>query len=90
MGDYVYLYHEKQVAGLCAVHALNTLFQEPLFSPVDLMHIAQEFDAKEREQMMQAGVDSPDFLKYMAVCTFFLSAQRYPTHIVSYFKMTGR
>jgi len=34
---------------------------------VELMQIAQEFDRKEREQMMQAGVDSPDFLKYMAV-----------------------
>jgi len=67
MSEYLYLYHEKQVAGLCAVHALNTLFQDPLFGPVELMQIAQEFDRKEREQMMQAGVDSPDFLKYMAV-----------------------
>ncbi len=57
-GDYLYLYHEKQVAGLCAVHALNTLLQDAIFNPVDLMQIAQEFDTREKEQMMASVRES--------------------------------
>ncbi|ELR20102.1 ubiquitin interaction motif domain containing protein [Acanthamoeba castellanii str. Neff] len=60
------LYHEKQVAGLCAVHALNTLMQNSIFTEIDLMQIAHEFDRREKEVMMASGIDSTDFLKYMA------------------------
>ncbi|KAL6078966.1 ubiquitinyl hydrolase 1 [Balamuthia mandrillaris] len=60
------LYHEKQVAGLCAVHALNTLLQGNIFTEIDLMQIANEFDRNERALMMEMGTESTDFLKYMA------------------------
>ena len=58
------LYHEKQVAGLCAVHALNTLMQNSIFTEIDLMQIAHEFDRREKEVMMASGIDSTDFLKF--------------------------
>jgi len=61
-----YIYHEKQDAGLCAVHALNALLQGPYFSEVDLATIAREFDDKERQVMMEMGADTAEFLKYMA------------------------
>ena len=60
------LYHEKQVSLLCGVHALNALLQGPYFSAHDLGTIAQEFDEKERQLMASAGVESADFLRYMA------------------------
>lgn len=61
--DEVILYHEKQVAGLCAVHALNTLMQDAIFTEVDLMQIAHELDRREKEAMMASGFESTDFLK---------------------------
>jgi hypothetical protein len=61
------LYHEKQVSLLCGVHALNTLLQGPYFSAHDLADIAREFDERERQLMASAGVESADFLRYMAV-----------------------
>ena len=61
------LYHEKQVSLLCGVHALNSLLQGPYFGAQDLAAIAQEFDERERALMREAGVDSADFLRYMAV-----------------------
>ncbi len=60
------LYHEKQVQLLCGVHALNTLLQGPYFTSEDLREIAAEFDQRERDLMKEAGVDSADFLRYMA------------------------
>jgi ataxin-3 len=60
------LYHEKQTSMLCGVHALNTLLQGPYFSAHDLAAIATEFDERERALMREAGVESADFLKYMA------------------------
>jgi len=60
------LYHEKQDAALCGVHALNNLLQGPLFSEIDLMHIAHDLDASEKAMMMEMGTDSADFLKFMA------------------------
>lgn len=60
------LYHEKQVSLLCGVHALNTLLQGPYFTADDLRDIAAEFDQRERDLMKEAGVDSADFLRYMA------------------------
>ena len=60
------LYHEKQVQLLCGVHALNTLLQGPYFTSEDLREIAAEFDQRERDLMKEAGVDSADFMRYMA------------------------
>lgn len=70
------LYHEKQVSLLCGVHALNTLLQGPYFTAHDLAAIAQEFDERERALMREAGVDSVDFLRYMAVRVGSLPAAR--------------
>lgn len=50
------------------MHALNALLQGPYFSEIDLMHIAKEFDEQERKVMLESGVDSKEFLKFMAVC----------------------
>lgn len=33
------VYHEKQVAALCGVHALNTLLQGPFFSEIELAQV---------------------------------------------------
>jgi ataxin-3 len=60
------LYHEKQTSMLCGVHALNTLLQGPYFSAHDLAAIATEFDERERALMRESGVESADFLRYMA------------------------
>ncbi len=63
----VSVYHELQVAGLCGVHCLNTLLQGPYFTEVDLMNIAIEFDKKEKEVMSEAGTETKDFIKFIAV-----------------------
>ena len=60
------LYHEKQVSLLCGQHALNSLLQGPYFTAEDLTAIAVEFDERERNLMRESGVESADFLKYMA------------------------
>jgi ataxin-3 len=61
-----YIYHEKQVAGLCGVHCLNTLLQGSYFTEVDLANIALEMDRREKQLMMEMGTDTADFLKFMA------------------------
>ena len=60
------LYHEKQVSLLCGQHALNSLLQGPYFTAGDLTAIAVELDERERNLMRESGVESADFLKYMA------------------------
>ena len=60
------LYHEKQVSLLCGQHALNSLLQGPYFTAEDLTAIAVELDERERNLMRESGVESADFLKYMA------------------------
>jgi len=62
----LYIYHEKQVSGLCAVHCLNNLLQGPYFTEIDLMHIAKELDEKERQVMMEMGTETKDFLNFIA------------------------
>lgn len=62
----VRLYHERQVAGLCGQHCLNTLLQGPYYAASDLGSIARELDEQERRMMLATGTDSPAFLKYMA------------------------
>lgn len=34
------------------------------------MEIAKEFDEKEKQVMMEMGVETNDFLKFMAVCKY--------------------
>jgi ataxin-3 len=53
-------------AGLCGVHCVNTLLQSPVVSAPDLAEIAQGLDAQERVAMAEEGVESADFLRYMA------------------------
>lgn len=62
----VLLYHEKQVASLCGVHCLNALLQGPTFSEMDLGQIALELDQQERAFMAEGGMESEDYLKYIA------------------------
>jgi len=59
------LYHEKQEAGLCGVHCLNTLLQGQYFGPEDLAEIGRSFDENERRLMLEMG-ETKDFLKFMA------------------------
>lgn len=61
-----YLYLD---AGLCAVHAINNLLQGPFVSEIDLMNVAHQLDAREREMMAEQGITS-DYLKFAAVCWF--------------------
>jgi hypothetical protein len=63
------LYHEKQVGLLCGQHALNCLLQGPYFTAEDLGAIGREFDEKERNLMREAGLESQEYLRYMAVRT---------------------
>jgi len=66
VGGQLYVYHEKQDAGLCAVHCLNALLQGHYFTEVDLMMLARELDEKEKQMMMEMGTDTREFLTYMA------------------------
>lgn len=59
------VYHEKQEAGLCGVHCLNTLLQGHYFGPEDLAEIGRSFDENERRLMMEMG-ETKDFLRFMA------------------------
>jgi len=54
------------VGALCGVHCLNTLLQYPVFTEVDLANFASELDESERQVMAAGGVESKDFLKFMA------------------------
>ncbi|KAE8805919.1 ataxin-3 [Hordeum vulgare] len=57
------LYHELQARQLCGLHALNAALQGPFFSEGDLLQIAADLDAREREVMSAAGtVGAGDFL----------------------------
>jgi len=61
-----WIYHEKQDAGLCGVHALNNLLQGPYFSEIDLMQIAQRLDAQEKSIMAEQGYETLDYIKFVA------------------------
>ena len=64
------LYHEKQVAALCAQHCLNNLVQYPTFTVGDLLEYARALDERERQLMMSHGADTTDALKYLAEDSF--------------------
>jgi ataxin-3 len=61
-----FLYHEPQAAALCGVHALNTLLQGPYIDEIQCAEIAQQLDAEEHALMAEAGMDSAEFLKFVA------------------------
>lgn len=50
-----FVYHERQLGGLCGVHCLNNLLQGPHFGPGDLAEIGVELDAQERALLLVAG-----------------------------------
>jgi Ataxin-3 len=60
------LYHEKQVAGLCGVHAINTLLQGPIMNEWSLAKIAQDLDALELSLMASQGLDTEDYKRFAA------------------------
>ena len=53
-------------SGLCGMHCLNTLLQNPKFSEVSLMKIASHLDESERKVMAEMGHETKDFLQYMS------------------------
>lgn len=61
-----WIYHEKQEAALCGVHAVNSLLQGPYFSAIRFAEIAQALDARERELMFSQGVNTPDAIRFAA------------------------
>ena len=48
------LFFEKQDAALCAVHAVNNLLQEPIYTAVDFAGFAQALDAQEARALNMA------------------------------------
>lgn len=51
------IYHEKQVAAMCAVHCVNNMLQGPMFEYGDFGRVAQELDAAERRLTGGSGLD---------------------------------
>lgn len=66
VADSTLVYHEKQVAALCGVHAINNLLQGAYCNEIELAEIAAELDAAERELMLADGSDTPDALRFLA------------------------
>ncbi|GLJ42731.1 hypothetical protein SUGI_0885950 [Cryptomeria japonica] len=60
------LYHEVQESKLCAVHCVNTVLQGPFFTELDLASIAADLDQREKQMMMEGGLDSADYLQFMS------------------------
>lgn len=63
------VFHEKQVAGLCAVHCLNALLQCPMFTAVDLAQLASELDELERQVLIEGAdgrTDGAELLSFLA------------------------
>lgn len=61
-----WLYHEKQESALCGVHCLNNLLQGSYYNASDLAEIARTLDENEHTLMQESGLDSSDFLKFVA------------------------
>eukprot|EP01018_Ginkgo_biloba_P034628 Gb_37263 [translate_table: standard] len=60
------LYHEVQESKLCAVHCVNTVLQGPFFSEFDLATIAADLDQRETQMMMEGGLESADYLRFVS------------------------
>ena len=57
----------QQEGSLCAQHCLNALLQEPYFTAVDLATLAQQMDEAEHSTMLEAGVDSEEYRRFVQV-----------------------
>mmetsp|Transcript_46364 Transcript_46364/g.119655 ORF Transcript_46364/g.119655 Transcript_46364/m.119655 type:complete len:228 (-) Transcript_46364:238-921(-) len=53
------LFHQQQESQLCALHCINNLVQQDMFSAPDLMHIAETLDAKEKRVL--GHIDGDEF-----------------------------
>jgi len=60
------IFWEKQDSGFCGVHCLNNLLQGPYYTEWDLAQIGQQLQDEERKLMAESGVDSAEFLSFMA------------------------
>ncbi|KAF6160945.1 hypothetical protein GIB67_007586 [Kingdonia uniflora] len=59
------LYHESQVAKLCALHTVNTVLQGPVFTVVDFEELASDLDREERRMLLEGGGGlTDDFLRF--------------------------
>jgi hypothetical protein len=65
-GAQQWVYHEKQAAALCGVHAVNSLLQGPFFDAGRFSEIAQQLDAQERALMFSEGTETPDAIRFAA------------------------
>lgn len=61
-----WIYHERQQSALCGQHCLNNLLQGFFIDIGDLLSAAQELDAQEKKLMFEAGVHTPDAIKFAA------------------------
>eukprot|EP00931_Biecheleriopsis_adriatica_P103266 TRINITY_DN78125_c0_g1_i1.p1 TRINITY_DN78125_c0_g1~~TRINITY_DN78125_c0_g1_i1.p1 ORF type:complete len:464 (+),score=122.67 TRINITY_DN78125_c0_g1_i1:75-1394(+) len=60
-----YIYHERQLGGLCGVHCLNNLLQGPYFGPGDLAEIGVQLDHQEQALVRQNSQgDAPEAKPY--------------------------
>lgn len=57
----------QQEGSLCAQHCLNALLQNHYFTAVDLAHIAQQLDERERQHMMEGGIHSHEYQNFLEV-----------------------
>ncbi|KAK4029009.1 hypothetical protein OUZ56_022026 [Daphnia magna] len=51
------IYHETQTENLCALHAINNLLQDAIFTANDLVNIGQELDKNERALTQSSSGD---------------------------------
>jgi Ataxin-3 len=67
------IYWEKQYFDrLCGLHAINSLLQGHYADEVLLSEIALEIHKKEKKIYKEAGLESEEFLVFMAVNFWFL------------------
>lgn len=57
------IYHETQTENLCALHAINNLLQDAIFTANDLVNIGQELDKNERALTQSSSGDVNDSLE---------------------------
>ncbi|KAL4478050.1 hypothetical protein ABPG72_013489 [Tetrahymena utriculariae] len=63
----ILIYWEKQgLDQLCGVHCINSLLQGPFFNEIELASIARELDDMEKQLMAVQGIDSKEYLSYLA------------------------
>jgi hypothetical protein len=82
------LHYERQEQGdmTCAVHTLNGLLQQPLFSVVDLGEIAMQLEGEEiallggkKKRNDNVGMDGN--FNVQVLCISLINLSTYPTHL---------